>query len=155
VTRNIVIDYDNYQEFLDRILADGHSWPAWRKSLFGGSNMAREQTMTTDQMILALVQRHGFKLPEGLFYEVADGLSWFLQNHNGRKIWHLESGQHVFAHDLCAMEFARQYHNMCDGLTLERPYCPACENELSFKKAMGLGDSAAAIKALYDAMESR
>lgn len=97
---------------------------------------------STNEMILDLLA-NGFKLPEGLVYEVADGISWFLQNNNGRKIWHLESGQEKFAYDRIACELAQQVDH--DG-----PMHGAIART-EFNYLMSRGDTEAAIKALWEA----
>lgn len=102
---------------------------------------------TTDEMILDLVEA-GFVLPEGLLCETYDGFSWFLQNHNGRAFWHLEGGQHKHAHDLCAMEFARQIRVKDDAGKLTRSD-PSDSTIANMRDVLGVGDSAAAIKALW------
>lgn len=103
--------------------------------------------MTIDEMILALVERHGFKLPEQ-------------QSSRGRIVVspcyaeeHCYPGDNgfcnlgTFAYDVIAMEFARRVYNIAsyEGLTLG----------MRIAAPLAHGDSAAAIKALYDAMETQ
>lgn len=88
--------------------------------------------MTTDEMILALVATGKFTLPSNIRCD--DSMGWVL----AKEVALSQSK----AHDLCAMHFARE----------------ACRSgawgyELS--AALCAGDSAAAIKALYEAMKER
>lgn len=101
---------------------------------------------STNQMILDLMA-NGFKLPEGLVCEVADGISWFLQNNSGRRIWHLESGQEKFAYDSIACEFARTIKAQPErDRIMFRFYWE------EWQMAMRTGDSEAAIRALWEAV---
>lgn len=97
--------------------------------------------MTTDETILALVERHGFVLPEGLVFDSLDkGKLSHQWMYGGRLI--PESKRIQMMHDLCACEFTRQ---VCNRDT------PA-DNEW-MEHHMGYGETAAAIRALYEAME--
>lgn len=92
--------------------------------------------MTTDEMILALVATGRFTLPDGLTHAPMCEVPWSYS-----PIKYMFSVQ--AAHDLCAMHFARQYasaHNSLNGGVIERVY-----------QMMGVGNSAAAIKALWGA----
>lgn len=95
--------------------------------------------MTTDEQILALRDKHGFVLPEGLGFH--DGV-WIRGHHSG----HLPLVQEepTKAHDLCAMAFAAQGCSKRIGRQWDK-----------WSTAMLDGNSAAAIDALYNAMEAK
>ena len=102
---------------------------------------------STDEMILALVEKHGFTLPEGLEpreneIHLYDG-AWTL---NGNDI---EDQQ---AHDLCACEFAWE---LTHGQRNARALGLLGDPLDLFREWLGKGDSAAAIRALFDAMEAK
>jgi hypothetical protein len=103
--------------------------------------------MTTDEMILALVATGHFTLPDPIGHD-ADG--WFL---NVTDTWGV-SGKvagHVI-HDLCAAEFARQIRakDAAGKLTKRDPSDGAI---FDMRWALGDGDSPAAIKALWEALQ--
>jgi hypothetical protein len=99
--------------------------------------------MTTDEMILALVATGKFTLPEGV--ERREATFGFLAG------WNFDNGDGVGvgcddqAHDLCAMHFAREMKSWTD-----KERAPALHR--GFTLHMHDGDSAAAIKALYEAV---
>lgn len=89
---------------------------------------------TTDEMILDLHEKAGFVLPEGL-WRTPQNL-WVLGQSQPRRPVAAIDDQ--LAHDLCAMEFARQAGAY-----------PRVDWEL-WCDCMIQGDSAAAIKALWE-----
>lgn len=92
---------------------------------------------STDQMIADLVAK-GFKLPEGLGYQ--NGY-WALGHDPDDPAEGVSGDQfQQQAHDLCAMEFARQWSER-HGLSSERPPMHA---------SLGYGDTEGAIKALWE-----
>lgn len=108
--------------------------------------------MNTDEMILALVDRHGFTLPIHYAGNKHAIHRWFIDERvsfeDGQNLAMLTDQQ---AHDLCAMHFAReaiQGDKWADDLIdnheklVER--WDACMSE---------GDSDGAIQALYEAMD--
>jgi hypothetical protein len=103
-----------------------------------------DEMMTIDEMILALVATGKFTLPKRVLRNPNDSFEeWMLMDYNPHGGW----GQTVVsadAHDLIAMHFAREAE------AAKMDY--SCEPE--FSDAMQLGDSAAAIAALYEAMKA-
>ena len=97
--------------------------------------------MNTDEMILALIERHGFVLPEGLKWN-RHGF-WTTYGVDSRDV-ELTDQQ---AHDLCACEFARQVK--IKGTRMGWHYHDI------WMDAMLDGDSTAAIEALYEALEAQ
>lgn len=118
-----------------------HWWLGW----YDGAVALMEEAMTTDEMILALVATGKFTLPEEL--EVV-GVDLAL-----RSQYFDEVGQKLdikcillkkrIAHDLCAMHFAREAKNID---------LSAYEWQDSWWVPLTTGDSAAAIKALWEAV---
>lgn len=96
---------------------------------------------TTDEMILDLHEKAGFVLPEGLEHQIKDmGMTgyWTLENDTPE---HRAPVPGQLAHDLCAMGYARQV----DSSHFRRE-----GTEAAWIDAMHDGDSAAAIKALWE-----
>ena len=96
---------------------------------------------TVDQMILELCER-GFTLPEGLDYStlVSSNPRWVLVRPMTVSIvW--DQFPMDKAHDLCAMHFARESAARGNGVPFE------------FGMNLSLGDSAAAIQALWEATQ--
>ena len=108
--------------------------------------------MTTDEIILALVERHGFTLPRGLHRAVGLVCSrWWTEPLVVGGVNNLLTDQQ--AHDLCACEFARQVvgnDRWTDNLIDNHEKLI----EL-WDVRMTEGDSAAAIRTLYEAMEGK
>ena len=108
--------------------------------------------LTTDEMILALVERRGFVLPEGVKLPGmgigASGYNcWSLDGQGG--VAFFDRGSKAI-HDLCACEFARRVKARSETHSF-----PSMGLGEAFRHAMYYGDSAAAIRALYDAMEAK
>lgn len=111
--------------------------------------------MTTDEQILALRDKHGFVLPEGVYHDIVDGSVW----------WYFMGAQpcdRAMIHDLCAMSFARQVasRRIREGRPESEAYWPFSNGgrEIragAYKGLMGFGNSAAAIDALYNALEAK
>ena len=127
--------YDKYAEMYARV----------SPALTGPTNTEYRQMKSTNEMIADLVAK-GFELPPDIV--MGDGqLTVFTPD--GGVEYELREQR---LYDQCACAFARQYHHQCDGITRERPYVPACENEKAMKAALCDGDSEAAIKALWEAV---
>jgi hypothetical protein len=95
--------------------------------------------MTTDEIILAIVATGKFTLPEGVIHApMCRPCHWSF----GRSRWALPD---ELAHDLCAMHFAREMKSWAD-----KGKAPVLHT--GFTLHMHDGDSAAAIKALYEAV---
>lgn len=140
--------------------------------------------MTTDEMILALVEKHGFKLPEkparcsgtgdpedlgfklhGVVRVIDKKVGWRLRV---SRVWGdpcdcLEESDDgrvptAIAHDLCATEFARlvkSSNRAAFSLLRSKNPIVTDEAEYEFDMALRAGDSATVIKAIYDAMEAK
>jgi hypothetical protein len=109
----------------------------------------RRPNMTTDEMILELVETGKFTLPPDVVkvFDPVDKCECFALDmkgmRTGKKTHVLLSNQQ--AHDLCAMHFAREMKSWTD-----KERAPAFHR--GFTVYMHDGDSAAAIKALYEAV---
>jgi hypothetical protein len=104
--------------------------------------------MTTDEQILELVATGKFKLPEGLRVPSSDRrpgeINWYYNtSYFGGSPIH---DQH--ARDLCAMHFAREA--MASGYQATPGEGYVWDEKVGHH--LSSGDSAAAIKALYDAV---
>ena len=98
--------------------------------------------MNTDDKIMELVNKHGFKLPDGLESPVPSVIDrWYRYAEYGY-VAMIPTQQ---AHDLCAMAFARQIPG--------RPVASDREAIVPVYVYLQSGNSAAAINALWEAMQ--
>ena len=102
--------------------------------------------MNTDEMILALVEKYRFTLPIHYAGNKHATHRWFIDERmsfgDGQNVAMLTDQQ---AHDLCAMHFARESIGGDNYGKLSKRW-DACMSE---------GDSAAAIRELYEALEAK
>lgn len=112
--------------------------------------------MTTDEMIMDLVTKHGFRLPECLEPGFPDGggPDWYIQA-TIMDVSSLSAIEPQQAHDLCAAEFARQaaerQHDMFNRSAYANKWEQRCW--VDYTAARTEGDSPAAIEALWRALQ--
>lgn len=107
--------------------------------------------MTTDEMILALVKSGKFTLPKGLKREDDEWWSYRAPHAFGLTLRPKQ------AHDLCAMHFARGMLARDFDLFRIMPSNDVMRTDRAdyeYHTAIKHGDSAAAIKALWEATEA-
>ena len=111
--------------------------------------------MNTDERILALVATGKFTLPKAAEFDHCGRLEWVPDGYNQfgtpyKGYWRIhykgDAVPRAFVYDLCAMHFAQEVDVALCGVW------PTVAGRKEWCGAMEIGNSAAAIKALYDAV---